>query len=361
MKPSLRQVAELTGFSRSTVASAIAGSSRVAAETRDKIMKVVHDLGYRPNPVISRIMSDLRSGRDPRFLGTLALINGHRDRDAFTTHPTIPIYLRGCRERADEIGYKLDTFWLHEPFLSEEKLLRILSTRGIEGAILVGVMDDARLPAHLDGVWKKIPTVVTGVRTHDPVLPFVAADHHQLALAACDHARRLGYRRPGLVLDAVIDQLIDGRIQAGFLIGQGRLPVEDRVPPFVDVREARQDEAIFRRWLTTYKPDVLFTLYNEVFHWLKHANLKVPRDIGVIQLEWRASRPEIAGLDQNNHRVGAAAVDMLVSYLRQDGPNRAAWQAESWGRVISPTWRDGSSVRTQPVRKAPRAKARSAR
>ena len=342
MGASLRQIARVVGYSSTTVSNALQGRAIVRPETRERILAVARQLGYRPNPALAHVMADIRLGHRPEFVAKLALVNGHRDRDAFLTHPTIPAYVMGCKKRAEELGYSFDTFWLHDRSLNARSWLRILETRAIRGLIIVGLMDDSHLPPHFAEVWRKVPAVVTGVRTKDPTLPFAAVDHHQLALAAFERALELGYRRPALVLDAVIDRLVDGRIHAGFLVGQNQLPARDRIPAFTKIAEARKEPEVFRRWLRRHQPDVLFSLYNEVFRWLQAAEMEVPGDIGVIQLEWRASRPHIAGLDQNNDRVGEAALDMLVSLLRKNG---GTLPADSWASLINPVWRQGLTVR----------------
>lgn len=343
MGASLRQIARVVGYSSTTVSNVLQGRAMVKPETRERVLAAARQLGYQPNPALAHVMADIRSGRRPEFVAKLALVNGHRDRDAFLTHPTIPTYVMGCRKRAEELGYSFDTFWLHDRGLNARSWLRILETRAIRGMIIIGLMDDSHLPEQFAEIWRKVPAVVTGVRTKDPTLPFAAVDHHQLALAAFERAWALGYRRPALVLDAVIDRLIDGRIHAGFMIGQNQLAARDRIPAFTRIADARKEPEVFLRWLRRHQPDVLFSLYNEVFRWLQAADLKVPDDIGVIQLEWRASRPHIAGLDQNNDRVGEAALDMLVSLLRQ---NRGTLPAESWASLINPVWRPGLTVRT---------------
>ena len=50
--------------------------------------------------------------------------------------------------------------------------------------LIVGLMDQVALPSHLQSLWKEFPTVVTGVRTRNPVLSFSAVDHHALVMGA---------------------------------------------------------------------------------------------------------------------------------------------------------------------------------
>ena len=339
----MADVAKAAGVSKNTVSLALRGSTRIAAATRKNIEAHAERLGYHLNPTVANLMAQLRQSRTPGYQATLALVNGHRDRDALTKHPTIPRYVRGCRQRAKHLGYQLDEFWLHDPELTARRWLAILRARNIRGLIIVGTMDQNRLPRHLTPVWDEIPAVVTGVRTRDPELSFACSDQHALALMAFEKAIALGYKRPGLVLDGVIDELIEGRFTAGFLTGQSRLvPIRMRTKPFYDVAAARTDPGLFAAWMKANRPDVIFTLYHEVRRWVKGLGLRVPEDVGVIQYEWRADHGDWAGMEQHNDLVGEAAFDMLVSMIHH---NDHGLPANPRATIISPSWVDGTTVK----------------
>ena len=119
-------------------------------------------------------------------------------------------------------------------------------------------------------------------------------------------------------LDAVIDRLTEGRFTAGMLIAQHRLPVRQRLAPFYKVREARADPSVFQRWFEKEHPDVILTLYHDVELWLKAMRLRVPEDIGLVQLEWRKAHSDWAGMDQHNDFAGEAAVEMLIGMIHND-------------------------------------------
>ncbi|HEY4300268.1 MAG TPA: LacI family DNA-binding transcriptional regulator [Candidatus Didemnitutus sp.] len=347
-RPTLSDIARALGYSKNTISLGLRDSPQIPPATRARIRETARRLGYRANPVIAQLMAQLRAARSRPLQAKLALVNANRDPAAFRTHPTIPTYVEGCEARAERLGYSFDHFWLHDPALTAERWLRILTTRAIKGIILVGLMDSNHLPAHLSGVWSQLPTVVTGVRTRDPALSFCCVDHHYLALNAFEQALRLGYRRPGLVLDEVIDSLVEHRFSAGFITGQRLVSRRDRVPQFTEMSGPRRGDH-FRRWLDQHEPDIVFTLYNNVIAWLKAAGRRIPDDVGVIQLEWRASRPEIAGMNQHNHATGEAAVDMVVSQIHN---NETGVQEFPRATLIGATWVDGNSVR--PVATAAR-------
>jgi LacI family transcriptional regulator len=337
----MSDVARLAGVTKNTVSLALRHSPQISSATRARVERAAVRLDYRRNPVVDELMARLRQSGRSGFQATLALINANRDPEAFTMHPTVPSYVAGCRRRAADLGYALDTFWMHDPELNSAALIRTFVARGIRGALLVGLMDENHLPERFLPIIERFPCIVTGVRTRNPALSFACVDHHVLALQAVEHALDLGYRRPALVLDPVIDELVQGRFSAGFLMGQRKIPRTDRIPPFYESNVGPRAPRRFTRWVQRCRPDVIFTLYNAVRHWLEDSGMKVPADMALIQLEWRESNPEWAGMQQHNDLVGEAAVDMLVGMLQRGETGSPAFPRAT---LIGPTWIDGRTV-----------------
>jgi DNA-binding LacI/PurR family transcriptional regulator len=338
----MQDVAKAAGVSKNTVSLALRNSPEIPPKTRGRIAQLAKRMGYRKNPTVAHLMAQLRSNAPGGYKATLAIINAHQDRNAFTSHPTIPIYVKGCRRRATQSGYSLDEFWLHEEGLDGTKLNRILRSRNIRGVIVAGLMKDNYLPERFLTTWNKYPCVVTGVRTRDPALPFACTDHHILAMRAVENALRLGYRRPGLVLDGTIDRLVEFRFTSGYLTALKQLPDSNRLNPFYQVDEARIDPTLFEQWYRNERPDVILTLYHEVQRWLGSMNLTSPRDVGLIQLEWRSDHPHWAGVCQHNDIVGEMAVEMVISMIHHNENGISPFPRAT---LIGSTWIDGSTVR----------------
>jgi len=337
----MKDVAWRAGVSKNTVSLALRGSRRVSEETRRRVEAAAADLNYRGNPAVAELMAELRRSGSGRYRATLGLLNANEDRDAFRRHPTIPTYVEGCKRRAGELGFGLNEFWLHDPAMDGERMVGILRARGIRGLLVVGLMRSKRLPERMAALWGAFPVVVTGVRTRGPELSFACADHHALALSAFEKVTELGYRRPGLVLDPVIDELIEGRFTAGYLMAQRQLG-GGGPSPFAAIAEARDDLGVFEAWLEREQPDLLFTLYHEVARWLKALGRRIPDDIGLVQYEWRADHREWAGMDQCNDQVGEAAVDMLVSMLHGGATGVPEHPRAT---MVASQWVEGETVR----------------
>jgi LacI family transcriptional regulator len=337
-------IAEHAGVSKNTVSLALRHDPQIPPETRRRIERVAKSLGYAKNPVVAQLMTELRKAHPAGYRRTLALLNANQDPQAFAQHPTVPAYVEGSRRRAAFHGYKLDDFWLHDPKLNSDRLTRVLRARGIRGALVVGLMKENRLPERFSSLWAQLACVVTGVRTHHPTLPYCCVDHHALVLEAVEQSLALGYRRPALVVDEHIDQLVDGRFSSGMWIGQQSLPKSHRIPGFLAVEAARDDQTAFAFWLRECKPDILFTLYNFVRPWVEALGLQVPRDIGLIQLELRRGTEDWAGMDQHNDLTGEAAIDMLVGMLHNNEIGQPPFPRAT---LISGTWVPGKTVHTK--------------
>jgi LacI family transcriptional regulator len=335
-------IAARAGVSKNTVSLALRHDPQIPAGTRARIEAIARELGYAKNPVVSDLMAELRKAHPAGYRRTLALLNANQDLHAFTRHPTIPAYVAGCRRRAAQLGYTLDEFWLHSADLYGERLNRILRARGIRGVIVVGLMKENRLPPRFSVTWQNHAVVVTGVRTREPTLSFACVDHHALVLEAMERARQLGYRRPALVLERGIDHLVDGRFSAGFWTAQQSLPEPDRLPPFLDLEAARAEPARFHGWREAARPDVILTLHTVVREWLEAAGQRVPRDLGLIQLERRRGCLDWAGMDQHNDMTGEAAVDMLLSALHNEEPGLPVAPRAT---LIGASWTDGATIR----------------
>jgi DNA-binding LacI/PurR family transcriptional regulator len=339
----MADLAAAAGVSKNTISLALRDDAQISTATRQRIQGLARKMGYQTHPVVAHLMTQLRLSRTGRFRSCLALVNANRDPKAFRLHPTVPSYVEGCRRRAREVGYELDEFWLHDPGVSTVRLVQILQSRGIAGVLLVGLMSENRLPQERALLWNTFPCVVTGVRTRQPALSFACADHHDLVFRAVRECLALGYQRPALVLDQVIDDLVDRRFSSGFFAGQAAVPRTGRTRPFFDVNAADRDRKRFDRWLVHERPDVILTLYNRIRGWVEEAGLRVPEDIGLVQLEWRKNEPEWAGMDQHNDVVGEAAVDMLVGLVQR---SESAVPEFPRATLIGSSWRPGSTLKS---------------
>ncbi|MCX7007733.1 MAG: substrate-binding domain-containing protein, partial [Kiritimatiellaeota bacterium] len=207
-------------------------------------------------------------------------------------------------------GYKLENFWLREPGMTARRMSDILRSRGIEGLLLQSLPQAA---GELKLDWRHFAAVAKGLTIARPRLHRVISSHFEDMRLVMQQLQRLGYRRPGLVLDEELDARVDHAWLAAYLLHQHDLPAAERVPALI--LRAGQEAKQFGAWLKQRKPEAVLFTGLPVPAWVAALGLRVPRDLGLVHLDWSAEVAPLAGVDLDVEALGAAAVDLLVGQL----------------------------------------------
>ncbi|MGP4091540.1 LacI family DNA-binding transcriptional regulator, partial [Streptomyces sp. KR55] len=177
--PTIRDVAEHAGVSKSLVSLVLRGSGQVRPEKREAVLRAVRELGYRPNAA-ARSLSEQRT----RTVGVL--LNDLRN-------PWFVDLLDGLNSLLHDNGLHM--------LLADARLNRrtghditgpFLDLR-VDGLIVVGTLPD---PAALGTVADRIPLVVAGAREPVPTgVDVVAGDDERGTRLVTEHLIGLGHRR----------------------------------------------------------------------------------------------------------------------------------------------------------------------
>ncbi|MEU1315998.1 LacI family DNA-binding transcriptional regulator [Streptomyces tibetensis] len=177
--PTIRDVAERAGVSKSLVSLVLRGSDQVRPEKRDAVLRAAQELGYRPNAA-ARSLSERRT----RTVGVL--LNDLRN-------PWFADLLDGLNSLLHANGLRM--------LLADARLNRrtgqdpadpLLDLR-VDGLVVVGTLPD---PAALGDVAGRIPVVMAGSREPAPPgVDVVAGDDDRGARLVTEHLIALGHRR----------------------------------------------------------------------------------------------------------------------------------------------------------------------
>lgn len=313
--PRLKDVAAAAGVSAMTVSLALRNHTSLPLRTRNRIQKLATKIGYRPDPNISRLMERVR-GKKPSASGTvLAYLTAHEERFAWKSISTQRDYHGGAAERACELGYTLEEFWLREPGMTEQRLSRILRNRGIEGLLIAPLQLPGSLYKKLQ--WRHFSIVELGYSLRSPVLHRCCNQQFQSMMLLLQRLMKAGYRRMGLALGPGQDERANHHWRAAYLATQSLLPDDGgRQIPMLFGEHGGWSRDIFRAWLRSAAPDVVVTVGTEVQQWLRELDVRTPGDVGLANVDINETMPGITGINQNAHQVGAAAVDLLLSQMR---------------------------------------------
>lgn len=299
-------VAAKAGVSQMTVSRAFRNDPSIPAETRQRVRRVATQLGYRPDPAVSQLMARLRSSR-LAALEPIAWLTTHPTSSGWRTNPASLAFHAGAQAHAAELGYSLEEFWLNAPGMSHRRMSDILRARGIRG-VLVAPLHETGTRLELE--WSHFAAATCGgFSLMDPVLHRACSHYFSAMKVAWDALTRLGYERIGLAINEDLDRRASGLWLAGLLLEQRKVPASRRVPPLV---AADWKPETFLRWRERHRPDVVVSFKTAV-DWLIASGARVPDDCGFAMLNIEA--PRFAGVDEQRHDVGAAAIDLIVEQL----------------------------------------------
>ena len=175
----LQQIARTAGCSLATVSYALRADARIRPETRALVQEVAKQLGYRPNPRFSALMSHIRRSRPVAAGERIAFVWVHTPRTEWAKDPFLQRVFFGAKARAEALGYGLEQFWTAERGITDRRLSQVMKSRGIVGVLLSPVMHEAEVTLALE--WSCFAPAVIGSARWNPELHH-AGHHHYLAM-----------------------------------------------------------------------------------------------------------------------------------------------------------------------------------
>lgn len=333
----MQDIADELQLSQSTVSLALRNHPSIPETTRKRIANAATRLGYQTNAPISALMARIRANRPSEQHATIAAITRNKADGQRRHTPAFHANWKGAHERAKKLGYQLEEFAFESDGMTNGRLAEILKTRRIEGMIIFPFFPSGEL----DLPWEQFSAVTIGYNLTAPALHRVSTDQYGAMLRALEQIKARGYRRPGLVIDASLNDRNERRWLSpfcGYELSSGS-SLQDSV-----LLTNGHDEQAFNQWIQKHQPDVVIgcgTL--PALKWLKKMRLKIPEDIGLIGLsDAFFYAQDCAYVNENQALVGAAAVDQLVASLHRNerGIPRNRMQLFIPGR-----WVEGKTLR----------------
>ena len=186
--PTLEDVAELAGVSRSTASRAINGGLKVSAQAQDAVDAAVAQLGYTPNRAARSLVT--------RRTDSIALVVPEPD-EKVLNDPYFAGTLRGITAALDDTEIQL-VLLIARRGQETQRTTRYLRNGHVDGAIVVSHHRDDSLASVLAD--SRLPCVFVGRPwPGSPPLPYVDVDNRLGGRRATEHLIAAGCRRIGTV------------------------------------------------------------------------------------------------------------------------------------------------------------------
>lgn len=177
-RPRLEDIGRAAGVSKATVSYALNGGGAIAPETRERVLEVAAQLGYRPRG----------RGVEPLRRGTLGAILSPTRHEGETPNYYVAELLQGAAAEARRAGFELQVaMW-------DGSLPEMAHARNLGGLLFLGGLFPADVLRTLDR-----PIVLVGTFFPQLACDAVMADNHRAAYLATRHLLAAGRTRVGLV------------------------------------------------------------------------------------------------------------------------------------------------------------------
>lgn len=302
-KPTIYDVAERAGVSKSLVSLVLRGSPQVSEERRELVQRAMDELNYTPSSLAAGL-----AGTRTRNIGVVI--------DEFDNLWFVPA-LRGLREALRDAGYSLS---IADRELNEHLELDpvdVFRSLRVDGLVLAGEVS-TRVASRLS-----IPAVVLGTRSvRLDGIPVVRSDEYAGGSLATAHLYDLGHRD---VLCVSAPGASAGARADGYIAEARRRGMEPRV-----LHAGQTSELEARRALATAlagnaaaAPEAVFAVNDPmavgVIGALRDLGLRVPEDVSVVGYDNSPlSEYEVTSLttvDGDPAMLGKTAGQLLVSLI----------------------------------------------
>jgi len=328
----MQDVARLAGVARSTVSMALRNNRRIPAATRAKVFAAAEQLGYKTNPLISALMTSLHARRNRQRHTVLGYVTSDPELAPWRSYRMFIEMQEGAASRAQDLGYRLEEFALRASGMTPRRFTQILRTRGILG-LLIAPLPHSERSIELD--FTDFAVVGIDMSVTSPPIERVSSDHVQSALLAVQECRKLGYRRIGFILSREVSERLDHRWLAAYRLVAADASPGERVEPLLP---SCTDDILpaIPEWYAREKPEVV--ILGELD---PHGHYPLPPQVGIVSLSLEEQAlGHVAGIFQDNRRMGSVAVEHLVARLERcefgtDDRGRLHLVAGRW--IVGPT------------------------
>ena len=301
-------IAELAGVSSATVSLALNQHPRISQATRQRITIIAKKMGYSPNAELSQVMHATRKRCPDKPV--IALVTNTPDPTPWKTQVHMKRFYEAVTERADELGYQIEEFWINAPGMNPKRLRQIFRARNTAGLIVAPLFDcpSKRLPFSVEG----LAVAVCGRVFWKPELHRAQPDHLYNTMLALKELRKVGYQRIGIASFFGVEKIHGHEIGSAYAYYHDRNLLEVFIPPFHAENGVTET---FWKWFEEFQPDAVLSSDPAIVEVFRARGIRVPEEVGFAALGVIPELGDIAGIDINATAVDRALVDIVVTQI----------------------------------------------
>lgn len=304
----IKHIAEEANVSISTVSRVLNGKPDVNQETRDKILRVIEMLKYRPSGT-ARNLALQRTN----VIGFLARDLGDAN---------FPELAKGIVERARDHDYSVMIFDSELNPEMEVEATRIMESKEVDG-VIVPFFDEGL--EELEWLHRQgLPVVRIYRESSQPEISTIALDNVQSGITATEHLIQLGHTRVAHMARDL--SVFSGRERLeGYRTAMERHGLAIPAAYLVEAPATKEGgyRAMHRLLAVDPRPTAVFISKDQMvigaYEAIHECGLRIPEDVSLVghdDIEAATLlRPKLTTMTTFRHKLGSAAVDLLFEEI----------------------------------------------
>lgn len=303
-------VAGAAKVSLATVSRVLNNPEKVNAATREKVLQVIKELGYRPNAIARGLAS-----RKTTTVGVVL---------ADVTRASTSQLLGGIIDIAKRYSYSIKIFSMAGESDPEESIRNVVAEQ-VDGILFLNDELDA---TQMEIIKERIndaniPMVLSNVVYDDPTLPSVSIDYAAAAYEITKELIEKG-KKDIYLLSTVRKYSVNTQKEAGYVKAMEEANLECRI--FRTSGDININTPHFKEYFTTHKVDAAISVRDSIAISFMNVALdngfKVPEDVAAIGFQntkyAMLSRPGLTCIDTPVYDIGAVSMRLLTKYMKQE-------------------------------------------
>lgn len=300
-------VAGAAGVSLATVSRVLNNPEKVKEETRQRVLKVIKELGYRPN-VIAR-------GLASRKTTTVGIVISD------VTRASVAEMLGGISDIAHNYKYSIKLFSIRED-MDVMDVLKDIVAEQVDGVLYLNdELNESRVE-EVKGIFQdnQIPFVFANVVSDDPEVPMVSIDYekagYEITKLMLDDKRKDVY-----LLSTARRYSVNDKKEAGYTRAMREAGLEPKI--FRTSGDTHVNRQHFKTFFSDKKIDAAIGVRDSIaVSFLNIAmddHVKVPKDLAVAGFQNTKyallSRPNLTSIDVPVYDIGAVSMRLLTKLM----------------------------------------------
>ena len=306
----LKEIAERTNLSVSTVSRALNDHPDISLATKDTVKRLANELNYVPNIFAKGFRS-----HKTNILGVIV---------PSITHYFTTTIIRGILEEASLQGYRVIVSESNNDTEKQNEMLQTMIQFGVDGIL----MSLTKRTKSIDSILKtmhSLPLILFDKASNKIPCTQIVINEEEAAFDAVEHLINIGKKRIAIIKETENSYNSEKRFN-GYLraLKENQISVDEKLIISVEDISLIQGKRMANVLLSLkQRPDAIFAITDSaaigVIKTLKKFKIKIPEDIAVIGFSNSTHstiiEPMLTTVDQPGQKIGSTAVKYLIETI----------------------------------------------